>query len=110
MHRGIEELDPDVTRLAVILPVVLREIPKRHPADSGDAVIAFLPMDRDVFVSQGAYRLVGELMLLALDLLEAQHVGRLFGQEAFDLRQAQPHRIDVPGGDRKRGHRAQVSG
>jgi hypothetical protein len=43
---------------------------------------------------------VGEKMLGALDLLQAQHVGPLLAEEAKDLLDAQADRIDVPGGDR----------
>jgi hypothetical protein len=41
----------------------------------------------------------GELALAALDLLQADHVGRRFAGEAGHLRGAQADGIDVPGGE-----------
>jgi hypothetical protein len=71
----------------------------RHAADRGDAVIALLPADRLMGVAQRRQRLGGEQVALALDLLQAQDVGRGFGKQLFDQADAQAGRIDVPGGD-----------
>ncbi len=74
---GAVQLDTDVARLAVVLPVVAGEFGEGHFADRGDAVIALLPVDRLVDVAEIGERLRRELVFLALDLLQAQHVGPL---------------------------------
>ena len=51
---------------------------------------------RQAHLDEGLAR---ELALLALDLLQAQHVRRLLGDEAGDLLGAQADGIDVPGGE-----------
>src|SRR5690606_15769736 len=95
-----EQLDADVAGFAVVLPVVLRELAERYPADRGYAVVTLLPVHHAMPVAERLERRVRELLLAALDLLQAQHVGRVLADEAFDLRDPQADRIDVPGGDR----------
>jgi hypothetical protein len=46
-------------------------------------------------------RLAGEFPLAALDLLQAQDVGRLLSDEAGGLLGPQADRVDVPGADSK---------
>ncbi len=99
------QLDPDMASLAIVLPVVAAEFPERRFRHRRDAVIALLPMHGEMLVSQRAERLVGELVLLALDLLQAQHIGRLLFDEALDDGHAQADGIDVPGSDRNHGQR-----
>src|SRR4029079_16407310 len=98
-----EQLDPDVARLAVVLPVVPADLAQFDAADGGDAVIALLPVNRAVAVAERLERSMRELLLAALDLLQAQHVGCVLGKKARDLLDAQADRIDVPGGDRDHG-------
>ena len=61
----------------------------RQAADGGDAVITLLPVDHSVGVSERFERRVRELLLAALDLLQAQHVGPLLLEQADDLIDAQ---------------------
>ena len=96
----VGQLDPDMARFAIVLPVVAAEFPERRFRYRRDAVIALLPMHGKMLVSQRAERLVGKLVLLALDLLQAQHIGRLLFDEALDDGHAQADGIDVPGSDR----------
>jgi hypothetical protein len=98
-----EQLDPDVARLAVVLPVVPADFLKRNAADRGDAVVTLLPMDNAMGVPGRLERRMRELLLAALDLLQTQHVGPFLLEQAHDLVDAQADRIDVPGGDRDHG-------
>ena len=100
---GPEQLDPDVPRLAVILPVVPGDLAQRHAADGGDPVIALLPVDHAVHVAERFEGRVRELLLAALDLLQAQHVGPLLLEQTYDLADPQADRIDVPGSNRDHG-------
>src|SRR5690606_40373150 len=93
-----EQLDPDVARLAVVLPIVPGDLSQRNAADRGDAVVALLPVHDAMGVADRLERGVPKLLLAALDLLEAQHVARLLFEEAGDLIDAQADGIDVPGG------------
>ena len=95
---GPEQLDPDVARLAVVLPVVPSDLAQRYAADGSDAVIAFLPVDHAVGIAERLERRVRELLLAALDLLQTQHVGPFLLEQAHDLVDAQADRIDIPGG------------
>jgi hypothetical protein len=65
----------------------------------GHAVPALLAGDLQVRQAGGDEGLAWKLGLLALDLLQAQHVGPLLVDEAGDLLGAQADGVDVPGGD-----------
>ena len=97
------DLNPDMARLAIGLPVVARIFADRHAADGGNAVIAFLPANRLMLISKFCQSLCRELMLLTFDFLKAQNIGRMIAQISLDDRQAQTRRIDVPCGDTKHG-------
>ena len=92
-----------MTGLAVVLPVVLAEFAERDAADRRDAVVALLPVDDAMGIAELLEGLVREQRFDRLDLLQAEHVGRLLDKEALDLSDAQADRIDVPGGDRDHG-------
>src|SRR5690606_30090999 len=94
-----EELDADMARFPVILPVMPRKLAQRDPADRGDTMIALLALDRAMSVAERLERGVRELLLETLDLLQAQHVGLLCLHKACDLIDPQANRIDVPRGD-----------
>ena len=72
---------------------------ERHPRDDGDAVIALLPVEREMGVAHALEALERKPVVGALGFLEAQHVRLRGAQEPRDEIDAQPHRIDVPGGD-----------
>ncbi len=104
---GPEQLDPDMARLAVVLPVVPAENSlQRDAADRGDPVIALLPVDRLVDVAQVGERLVPGSLLGRL-LISCRHStsGASSVRKRSTLRHAQAHRIDVPGGDLDHGRR-----
>src|SRR6478752_3342275 len=65
--------------------------------DDGDAVIALLPVQRDVLVAEPLEALQRKGVVDALGLLEAQHVRPRALEKLRDQIDAQPHRIDVPG-------------
>jgi hypothetical protein len=77
----------------------------RPPRHGGDAVIALLSMEGDVPVAELAECLFREQFVRNLGLLQAQHIGGVLIEQAFDDRHAQAHGVDVPGGDGK-GHLA----
>jgi hypothetical protein len=66
-------------------------------------VITLLPVHDAVDIAERLERLVRELRLLALDLLQAQDVRAVLGKEAYDLIDPQADRVDVPGGDGEHG-------
>ncbi len=68
---------------------------QRHAGDGGDAVIALLAEDLHVRIAHLPEVLVGELAILALDLLQADHVRPVGLHEAPHDRQAQAHGVDV---------------
>src|SRR6478752_6469205 len=65
--------------------------------DDGDAVIALLPVQRDVLVAEPLEALQRKGVVDALGLLETQHVRPRALEKLRDQIDAQPHRIDVPG-------------
>ena len=69
--------------------------------NDGYPVIALLPMHRLMSVASIGQRLFRELIVHAFDLLQAQYIGTVLGQKIENDGQAQPHRIDVPGGKRR---------
>src|SRR5690606_31502672 len=70
-----------------------------HPRDDRDAMIALLRMQHDMLVAKLPEGREGELVLLAFDLLQAQDIRLVADDELLDDGHAQPHRVDVPGGD-----------
>jgi hypothetical protein len=74
--------------------------------DDGDPVHAFLAGEVDVFVAGGLKRLPGELVVEALDLLEAKHVRLLALEKGDHSIDAEADGIDIPGRQVKAGHEA----
>src|SRR3972149_6728672 len=83
---------------------VARDVGKGLPRDGGDAVPAFLSVQRDVAVADPLEFRARKALVGALGLLQAQDVRLMAGEKARDLRESQAHRVDVPGGDGE-GHR-----
>src|SRR5262249_25362935 len=67
--------------------------------DHRHAVVALLPIERDVLVAEPLEALARELVVGALRLLQAQDIRPRRLDELRHQVDAQPHRIDVPGGD-----------
>ena len=80
---------------------------ERNARDHGDAVIAFLSVDRDVLVAETLETLHRESVVRALGLLQAEHIGLCAFQEPGDQINSQPDRVDIPGGDLER-HRGNL--
>ena len=70
---------------------------ERQLRDDGDAVIALLPVQRDVLIAEPLEALARKGVVDAFRLLQAQHVRPRRLHEFGDEIDAQPHRIDVPG-------------
>ncbi len=87
--------------MALTADLKLRTRLERKARSDGDAMPALLAADRQMRQAHLHKGLARKLALLALDLLQAQYVRRLFGDEARHLVDAQPHRVDVPGGEAK---------
>ena len=83
---------------------------ERQPRDDDDAVIALLAVERDVLVAEPPEALEREGVVRALGLLQAEHVRPRRLDELGDEVDAQPHRIDVPGGDGKTHRDVRSSG
>ena len=91
-YRDVPRVDlvaerPDVGRL------------ERQARDDGDAVIALLPVQRDMLIAEPLEALQRKRIVDAFGLLQAQHIRPRALQEFGDDVDAQAHRIDVPGGD-----------
>ena len=84
-----------------VLPqkLVDAEALERQPREHGDAVIALLAVERDVLVAEPLEALERKGVVRALGFLQAEHVRPRRLDELRHQIDAQPHRIDVPGGD-----------
>ncbi len=82
-----------------LAPVAHCRIGQGHAADDGDAVIPLHAVPVDMMVAKRLQRGFGKGLVRRLGFLQAQDIGRGFGQQAADEIDAQPYRVDVPGGD-----------
>ena len=85
--------------VALLAEIAAVDVGEGMARDDGDAVIALLPVERDVPVAELVERGGREIRVRAFRLLQAQHVGLLLLQEAGDGLDAQADRVDVPGDD-----------
>ena len=83
-------LEPRDAELHVVDGAVARE--------DGDTVVGLLPGEHAAVAEPGE-RGIGELRVLELGFLDADHVGLRIAQPLFEVRQADVERIDVPAGD-----------
>src|SRR5215510_10319038 len=72
---------------------------ERQPREHRHAVIALLAIDRGVHIAEPAETLVRKAVVRALGLLQTQDVRTHGLDELRHQTDAQPHRVDVPGGD-----------
>ena len=94
-----------VTGVAVPAEGPPLDAPDRQAGEHRHPVIAFLPIDLDVVEPELADGGEREGIVAALGFLQAEDVGAVPVHQLPQQRQAQPHRIDVPGGDREpQGH------
>jgi hypothetical protein len=92
--------------VALFAEIVLIDVRERMARDDGDAVIALLPVDRDMLVAEVAERRGGEIRVRAFRFLKAKHVRLLLLEKTGDGVDAQADGIDVPGDDGE-GHSGQ---
>ncbi len=93
----------DVPAVGNVAKAARCDLVERVFGDDGDPVIALLAVNGLMGVT-GLGQCVGrKLVVGAFDLLQAQDIGGVLGQEIEDDGQPQPHRIDVPGGKRRHG-------
>ncbi len=101
------DLGRDAAGVALAANVQRRSGLQRQARGDGHPVPTLLALDLQVRQAHVGEGLDGELALPALDLLQAQDVGGLFGHEAGDMIGAKAHRIDVPGAEAK-AHRPNI--
>ena len=97
--------DMQMAGVALGAEVSLGERGERDARNDRDAVIALLPVDRDMGIARVPERAEGEIAVRAFRFLQAQNIRLVLGEIADDEIDAQAHRIDVPRGDRKRHER-----
>src|SRR6478736_6028430 len=88
-----------MSRVAFVAEIALADSIERQARGNGDAVIPLLAVDRDMRIAEPLQPLIGKLAVAALRLLQAENIRPVLLQEMRDDRHAQPHRIDVPGGN-----------
>ena len=93
-HRG------NVAAIGLAAETLNVEALERQPREHDDAVIALLTVERDVLVAKPLEALARKSVVRAFGLLQTQDVRTDRLDELGDEIDAQPHRIDVPGGDR----------
>src|SRR5579863_3249427 len=95
------EGDAHVTGVALVAKSALFVLLDRNARDDRDAVVALLAVDRDVPVAKAMKLSARKFGVRAFRLLQAQHVRPVLFEVSGDVPDAQPNRIDVPGGDRE---------
>src|SRR6266851_3454451 len=98
--------DHAVAAILALAPALRAALVDFDARDDGDAVIALHAVHELVLVSQRVEGLAREMLVRRLGLLQAEHVRLRRGDEAPHRLDAQPHRVDVPGGEGER-HRAE---
>ena len=94
----------DMAGLAIVLPVVPTILDQRHPRQRGNAMMHLLAVEQAVAIPQRFEHVVREGVVDDLGFLQAQHIGGMIAQEAFDDIEPETDRIDVPGGNAQRHH------
>ena len=69
---------------------------KWQTRNDGDAVVALLAVDGDMFISKFANFGIGELAIATLGFLKAKNVRLMFNQESSDEVPAMTDGIDIP--------------
>ena len=94
--RLFAERHRDVTRIDLVAEGSDIGGLERQFRDDGDAVIALLPVQRDVLIAEALEALQREGVVDAFGFLQAQHVRPRRFEEFGDDVDAQAHRIDIP--------------
>ena len=98
-HRARRQSRRDVAGVAARAEVAVRHRLEREPRQDRHAVVGLLAPRDDVRVAERVHRLERQQLHGRLGLLQAEDVGRLLAEEAFDEGRAEAHRVDVPGRD-----------
>src|SRR6202035_1040964 len=94
--RLLAECHPDMPAVGLAAEIALVDRVERYARDDRDAVVALLPVERDVVVAEPRETLARKLVVRALGLLQAEHVRPLRLDELRHQIDAQPHGIYVP--------------
>ena len=95
--RLFAERNRDVTRIDLVAEGTDVGGLERQFRDDGDAMIALLPVQRDVLIAEAPETLERKCIIDAFGFLQAQNVRPHRFQEFGDEIDAQAHRIDIPG-------------
>src|SRR4051794_33740236 len=93
------EADPDMTRFAIVLPVVLARIPERNAAQDGDAVMHALAVQCVMDIAVLPEKIGGKDAVQHLGFLKAEDIRLLLSEQALDQPGPGADRVDVPGCD-----------
>jgi len=93
--------DRDVPAVGLAAKRLDAEILERQARKNDHSVIAFLPVERHVLVTQALEALERKAVVRALRLLQTEDVGPHRLDESRYGLDAQPHRVDVPRRDRQ---------
>src|SRR5690606_16402812 len=96
---GDIEVGCDVTAISFFAEIPALDLLEGDFAQRGNAVIALLSVDGDMFVTRLADVLHRKGIVDAFDFLEAEDVRLFFPEQSFDEIYPQADGIDVPGGD-----------
>src|SRR3569832_1138410 len=99
--RTYAELDRDMARVELVAESPDVGLLERQSRDDGDAVIAFLTVQRDVFVAEPLEALERKCIVDAFGFLQAQDIGPHRLDEFGDEVDAQAHRKKKPGRQEK---------
>ena len=89
--------DRDVPRIDLVTEGTNVGGLERQLRDHGDAVIALLPVQRDVFIAEPFETLERKGVIDAFGFLQAQYIRPHRFEKLRDDIDAQAHRIDIPG-------------
>src|SRR3546814_4614544 len=78
------ELDTDMARLAIVLPVVAVILPDRQAAEDRDTMVHALAAQYQMVVAQAPEHAFGKVAVDDLGLLKTENVGHLVCEEHLD--------------------------
>src|SRR6202023_693909 len=88
----------DVTGIPFLAKGAPADNSQRKFRGNRDSMVAFLAVDRGIWVAELMESSQGKLAVPALCPLQAENIRRLFAQKSSHEIDPQPDRIDVPGG------------
>ena len=88
--KAIGQAGGDMPAIGAAAPVMVRRRGQWLPCESGDAVVAFEAAQGDMGIAGVGQRRDRYLMVLGLDFLETENIGRDSVEQAQNLVQTQP--------------------